>query len=43
MFRRVALQRFEDMVGKELAARLRTALDDIAALDFGIPPAAPSA
>ncbi|MER8826331.1 MarR family winged helix-turn-helix transcriptional regulator [Mesorhizobium sp. M0938] len=38
---RVAQQRFEDMVGKEQAAMLRAALDDIAALDFGIPPAAP--
>ncbi|RUV08560.1 MarR family winged helix-turn-helix transcriptional regulator, partial [Mesorhizobium sp. M5C.F.Ca.IN.020.32.2.1] len=38
---RVAQQRFEDIVGKEQAARLRAALDDIAALDFGIPPAAP--
>ncbi|RWE59327.1 MarR family winged helix-turn-helix transcriptional regulator [Mesorhizobium sp.] len=38
---RVAQQRFEDIVGKEQAARLRGALDDIAALDFGIPQAAP--
>ncbi|TIT02193.1 MAG: winged helix-turn-helix transcriptional regulator [Mesorhizobium sp.] len=37
---RVAQQRFEDMVGKEHAAMLRAALDDIAALDFGIPSAA---
>ncbi|RWN31448.1 MarR family winged helix-turn-helix transcriptional regulator [Mesorhizobium sp.] len=38
---RVAQQRFEDVVGKEQAAMLRAALDDIAALEFGIPPAAP--
>lgn len=38
---RIAQQRFEDVVGKEQAAMLRAALDDIAALDFGIPPAAP--
>ncbi|PTE06153.1 MarR family transcriptional regulator, partial [Mesorhizobium helmanticense] len=38
----LAQQRFEAMVGKDEAARLRAALDDIAALDFDIPPAAPS-
>ncbi|MEP6567089.1 MAG: MarR family winged helix-turn-helix transcriptional regulator [Mesorhizobium sp.] len=35
----VAQQRFEDLVGKEQAANLRTALDGIAALDFDLPPA----
>ena len=35
----VAQQRFEDVVGKEKAARLRAALDDISALDFDLPPA----
>ncbi|CCV08696.1 Quorum sensing regulator [Mesorhizobium metallidurans STM 2683] len=38
----LAQQRFEAMVGKDEAARLRAALDDIAALDFDTPPAAPS-
>ncbi|WP_036242293.1 MarR family winged helix-turn-helix transcriptional regulator [Mesorhizobium sp. STM 4661] len=38
----LAQQRFEAMVGKDEAARLRAALDDIAALDFDMPPAAPS-
>ncbi|UVK41112.1 MarR family winged helix-turn-helix transcriptional regulator [Mesorhizobium sp. AR10] len=37
---RVAQQRFEDIVGKEQAESLRTALDGIAALDFDVPPAA---
>ncbi|WP_322415655.1 MarR family winged helix-turn-helix transcriptional regulator [Mesorhizobium huakuii] len=36
----VAQQRFEDVVGKEKAERLRAALDDISALDFDLPPAA---
>jgi len=36
----VAQQRFEDVVGKEKAERLRAVLDDIAALDFDLPPAA---
>lgn len=36
----VAQQRFEDVVGKEQAARLRAVLDDIAALDLDLPPAA---
>nr|ACF28620.1 quorum sensing regulator [Mesorhizobium tianshanense] len=36
---RVAQQRFEDIVGKEQAESLRTALDGIAALDFDVPPA----
>jgi DNA-binding MarR family transcriptional regulator len=35
----IAQQRFEDVVGKEKAARLRAALDDISALDFDLPPA----
>ena len=35
-----AQQRFEDVVGKEKAERLRAVLDDIAALDFDLPPAA---
>jgi len=35
----VAQQRFEDVVGKDQAAKLRAALDDIAALDFELPPA----
>ncbi|MGX7874185.1 MarR family winged helix-turn-helix transcriptional regulator [Mesorhizobium sp. ORM6] len=35
----IAQQRFEDMVGKEKAATLRAALDEIAALDFDQPPA----
>ena len=35
----VAQQRFEDVVGKDQAAKLRVALDDIAALDFELPPA----
>ncbi len=38
---RIAQQRFEDVVGKEKAATLRAALDDIAALDFELPPATP--
>ncbi|WP_288142953.1 hypothetical protein [Mesorhizobium sp.] len=33
MFRRVAQQRFEDMVSEEQTVMLRSALDDIAALD----------
>lgn len=37
----LAQQRFEAMVGKNEAARLRAALGDIAALDFDLPPAAP--
>ncbi|MER8579692.1 MarR family winged helix-turn-helix transcriptional regulator [Mesorhizobium sp. M0220] len=36
----VAQQRFEEMFGKEQAASLRVALDEIAALDFDAPPAA---
>jgi DNA-binding MarR family transcriptional regulator len=40
---RVAQQRFEDMVGKDQAASLRAALDRVAALDFAVLPAAPSA
>ncbi|GLQ79720.1 MarR family transcriptional regulator [Mesorhizobium huakuii] len=36
----VAQQRFEDVVGKEKAERLRAVLDDISALDFDLPPAA---
>jgi len=35
----VAQQRFEDLVGEEQAAKLREALDGIAALDFDTPPA----
>ncbi|TPK65446.1 winged helix-turn-helix transcriptional regulator [Mesorhizobium sp. B2-4-19] len=35
----VAQQRFEDVVGKEKAERLRAVLDDISALDFDPPPA----
>ena len=35
----VAQQRFEDVVGKEKAERLRAVLDDISALDFDLPPA----
>ena len=35
----IAQQGFEDVVGKEKAARLRAALDDISALDFDLPPA----
>ncbi|KAA3447720.1 MarR family transcriptional regulator [Mesorhizobium sp. SARCC-RB16n] len=35
----VAQQRFEDMVGKEKAARLRAVLDEIAAVDFNETPA----
>lgn len=38
---RSAQQRFEDRVGKEKAARLREALDDIASMDFDPPPATP--
>lgn len=38
----LAQQRFEAMVGKDEAARLRAALDDIAALDFDTSPAAPT-
>lgn len=34
-----AQQRFEDVVGKEKAERLRAVLDDISALDFDLPPA----
>ncbi len=36
---RIAQQRFEAMVGKDQAAKLRAALDAIAALDFDMPPA----
>ncbi|MER8452621.1 MarR family winged helix-turn-helix transcriptional regulator [Mesorhizobium sp. M1428] len=36
----VAQQRFEETFGKEQAASLRAALDEIAALDFDAPPAA---
>ncbi|TRC79373.1 winged helix-turn-helix transcriptional regulator [Mesorhizobium sp. WSM4310] len=36
----LAQQRFEDVVGKEKAERLRALLDDISALDFVLPPAA---
>ncbi|RVA46959.1 MarR family transcriptional regulator, partial [Mesorhizobium sp. M7A.F.Ca.CA.004.09.1.2] len=32
-------QRFEDVVGRDKAEKLRAALDDIAALDFDLPPA----
>ncbi|RJT39230.1 MarR family transcriptional regulator [Mesorhizobium waimense] len=35
----VAQQRFEAMVGKDEAAKLRAALDAVAALDFDMPPA----
>ncbi|ANT53058.1 MarR family winged helix-turn-helix transcriptional regulator [Mesorhizobium amorphae] len=35
----IAQQRFEAMVGKDQAAKLRAALDAIAALDFDMPPA----
>jgi DNA-binding MarR family transcriptional regulator len=35
----VAQQHFEAVVGKDQAERLRTALDDISALDFDLPPA----
>jgi DNA-binding MarR family transcriptional regulator len=35
----VAQQRFEAMVGKDKAASLRAALDDISTLDFDLPPA----
>ncbi|MCA0051647.1 MarR family winged helix-turn-helix transcriptional regulator [Mesorhizobium sp. B283B1A] len=35
----VAQRRFEDLVGKEQAERLRVVLDDIAALDFDLPSA----
>ncbi|TPN30923.1 winged helix-turn-helix transcriptional regulator [Mesorhizobium sp. B2-3-3] len=38
----MAQQRFEAVVGKERAAQLRAALDEIAALDFDTPTAAPS-
>lgn len=34
----VAQRRFEDVVGKDQAARLRAVLDDITALDFDFPP-----
>jgi DNA-binding MarR family transcriptional regulator len=37
----VAQQRFEAMVGKDNAASLRAALNDIATLDLDLPPAAP--
>ncbi|MER8466571.1 MarR family winged helix-turn-helix transcriptional regulator [Mesorhizobium sp. M1396] len=37
----IAQQRFEDVAGKEQAQRLRAALDEIAALDFDLPPATP--
>ncbi|UVK51204.1 MarR family winged helix-turn-helix transcriptional regulator [Mesorhizobium sp. AR02] len=36
----IAQQRFEDVVGKEKAERLRAVLDDIGAMDFDLPPAA---
>jgi DNA-binding MarR family transcriptional regulator len=36
----IAQQRFEDVAGKGKAERLRAALDEIAALDFDLPPAA---
>ncbi|MFK0689942.1 MarR family winged helix-turn-helix transcriptional regulator [Mesorhizobium sp. IMUNJ 23033] len=35
----IAQQRFEAMVGKDQAAKLRAALDEIAALDFDMPTA----
>lgn len=35
----VAQQRFEDVIGKDKAARLRAVLDEVAALDFDLPPA----
>ncbi|RUT98503.1 MarR family transcriptional regulator, partial [Mesorhizobium sp. M7A.T.Ca.TU.009.01.3.2] len=35
----IAQQRFEDVVGRDKAEKLRAALDDIAALDFDLPPA----
>lgn len=37
----IAQQRFEDVVGRDRAEKLRAALDDIAALDFDLPPATP--
>ncbi|TSE04418.1 winged helix-turn-helix transcriptional regulator [Mesorhizobium intechi] len=37
-----AQQRFEDVVGKEKAERLRAMLDDISALDFDLPTATPA-
>ena len=36
----VAQRRFEDVVGKEQAERLRTLLGDVTALDFELPPTA---
>lgn len=36
-----AQQRFEDVVGKEQAEKLRAVLDDITALDFDLRPTAP--
>ena len=38
----IAQQRFEDMVGKDRAADLRAMLDEVAALDYEVPAAAPS-
>ncbi|WP_192182831.1 MarR family winged helix-turn-helix transcriptional regulator [Mesorhizobium amorphae] len=35
----IAQQRFEAMLGKDQAAKLRAALDEIATLDFDMPPA----
>ena len=37
---KTAQGRFEEVVGKDQSERLRVALDDIAALDFDMPPAA---
>jgi DNA-binding MarR family transcriptional regulator len=37
-----AQQRFEDMVGRQRAADLRAMLDEVAELDYEVPPAAPS-
>lgn len=37
---KAAQGRFEEVVGKDQSERLRVALDDIAALDFDVPPAA---
>ena len=38
----IAQQRFETMVGKDRAAELRAMLDEVAALDYEVPAAAPS-
>ena len=38
----VSQQRFETLVGKDRAAELRVMLDEVAALDYEVPPAAPS-